>query len=154
MVFIKQRGKTDCGVAAIAMLCNATYEQANRAIPWRRQSLLNGTDTKMLRTTAERLGYESRSTPEDGLKVVKAPKSWKDLPSPLLDDWWHLIPDNSLVKVRHPTMSVWHWVAWRKGRVYDPARGVFTPGKSGYKPSSYMEFIKETDDGTKSSLHN
>ena len=147
MAFIRQRNKTDCGVCATAMLCNATYEEVYRHIPWRREGILYGTDTKMLRTAAERLGYECRSTPMDRLKVIKAPKSWNGLPPPLVDDWWHLIPDNSLVKVRHPTRSQWHWVAWRKGRVYDPARGVFAPGKSGYKPSSYMEFVKEeTDD--------
>ena len=142
--FIKQRGETDCGVCAMAMLCNATYEDVYRTIPWRRQGILCGTDTKMLLTAAERLGYEGRSTPENRMKVVKAPKSWEDLPPPLPDDWWHLIPNNSLVKVRHPTdNTIWHWVAWRKGRVYDPARGVFTPGKSGLKPASYMHIVPE-----------
>ena len=34
MAFIKQRCKTDCGVCAIAMLCNATYETVYRHIPY------------------------------------------------------------------------------------------------------------------------
>lgn len=137
----------DCGVCAIAMLCNVTYEYAYRHIPWRKEGILYGTDTKQLRVAAETIGYVSQSTPQKRMKTIKPPKSWDNLPPPIQSDWWHLIPDNSLVKVRHPTdKTIWHWVAWRKGRVYDPARGVFTPGKSGLKPSSYMEFVKEKDD--------
>ena len=149
MAFIRQRGKKDCGVAALAMLCNATYEVAYRAIPWRRTGVLRGTDTTMLRRAGIKLGYRTESTPQNRLKPLKAPRGWEGLPPPLVEDFWVLIPDNSLVKIPHPKGPGWgwHWVAWRKGRVYDPARGVFAPGKYGVKPSSYMEFIKEIDDG-------
>ena len=149
MAFIRQRGKKDCGVAVLAMLCGVSYEEADKAIPWRREGNLYGTNTTMLREGGINLGYRTKSTPQDRLKVVKAPKSWVSMPPPLVDDFWVLIPDNSLVKIPHPKGRNygWHWVAWRKGRVYDPARGVFAPGKHGTKPSSYMEFIKEIDDG-------
>ena len=147
MAFIKQKHKTDCGVAALAMLCDVTYEEATRVIPWRRQGVLYGTDIKQLREGAMTLGYKNPSDRPPRMKTIKPPKSWDDLLPPIQSDWWHLIPDNSLVKVRHPTdKTIWHWVAWRKGRVYDPARGVFTPGKSGLKPSSYMQFVKEEKD--------
>ncbi len=138
MTFIRQRNKKDCGVAAIAMLCDATYEDADRAIPWGRRGWMDGTDTKMLRAAALRLGYEGRGTPQNRLKVVKAPLF-------LTEDLWALIPANSLVKVPHPKGKTWgwHWVAWRKGRIYDPARGVFTPWHVGIKPSSYMHFVPE-----------
>jgi hypothetical protein len=147
MAFIRQRNKKDCGVAALAMLCDVTYEEANRSIPWRRKGNLEGITTKMLREAAGKLGYSTESTPQDRLKIVKAPKSWDPLPHPIVSDFWHLIPDNSLVKIPHPKGPGWgwHWVAWRKERIYDPARGVFHPSKYGTKPSSYMEFIKSDD---------
>jgi hypothetical protein len=91
-----------------------------------------GTDTKMLRVAAERLGFEGRGTPKQQLKRLGG-DSWRD------------IPDSSLVKVPHPNpkISLWHWVAWRKGKVYDPARGVFSPEKVGLRPSAYMHFVPE-----------
>lgn len=147
MVFVRQKGKKDCGVAVLAMLCDVTYEEADKAIPWRREGNFDGTTTKQLQEAAAKFGYRTESTPQDRLKVVKALKSWSSLPSPLVEDFWVLIPDNSLVKIPHPKGPGWgwHWVAWRKGRVYDPARGVFTPGKYGVKPSSYMQFIAVED---------
>lgn len=147
MAFIWQRGEKDCGVAALAMLCNVTYEEADKTIPWRREGNLAGTTTKMLRDGGAKLGYSTESTPQDRLKVVKAPKSWASRPPSIVADFWHLIPDNSLVKIPHPRGSGWgwHWVVWRKHSVYDPARGVFHPSKYGTKPSSYMEFIKVED---------
>jgi hypothetical protein len=37
-------------------------------------------------------------------------------------------------------------VAWRKGKIYDPARGVFTNIRFGDGLAvSYMQFIKEND---------
>ncbi len=145
MTFIRQKNEGDCGVAAIAMLCDATYDDADFVIPWRRVGSLYGTDTKMLRAAALRLGYEGRGTPQHRLKVVKAPKSWANLTTFLPEDFWALIPSNSLVKIPHPKGRGWgwHWVAWRKGHIYDPARGVFTPGNFGVKPSSYMHFVPE-----------
>lgn len=132
MAFIRQRNKKDCGVAAIAMICDVTYEEAERVIPWRRHGCLHGTDTKMLRAAAARLGYEGLGTPKHQLKRLGG-GSWQD------------IPDNSLIKIPHPNGSGWgwHWVAWRKGKVYDPARGVFKPGEHGVEPSSYMHFVPE-----------
>ncbi len=148
MAFIRQRNRKDCGVATLAMLCGVTYEEAYRIIPWRKHGILFGTDTKMLRAGAERLGYRTESTPQDRLRVVRPPKDWGGLAGALISDFWYLIPDNSLVKVPHPKGRNygWHWVAWRKEHIYDPARGVFHPSKYGTKPASYMEFIKETDD--------
>ena len=139
MAFIRQRTKTDCGVAALAMLCNVPYEEANRAIPWRREGCLQGTTTRQLREGAEKLGYKTESTPKNRLKPLIGPKWIKT---------WTAIPDNSLVKVPHPKGSShgWHWVVWRKGQIYDPARGVFRNLSGTSTPSSYMQFLKETDD--------
>lgn len=147
MAFIRQRNKKDCGVAALAMLCDVTYEEAHNAIPWKSSSTIHGTDTKQLREAAMKLGYLTESTPQHRLKPVKAPKSWESLPPPMLSDWWTLVPDESLVKIPHPRGPGWgwHWVAWRKGRIYDPARGVFSPAKYSVKPSRYMRFIKVDD---------
>lgn len=143
-VFIRQRTKNDCGIACLSMLCAVTYEEAEKAIPWRSSSSIHGTDTKQLREGAMRLGYSTESTLQHRLKPVKAPKSWEGLLPPMVSDWWALIPDNSLVKIPHPKGPSWgwHWVAWRSGRVYDPAYGVVAPGKYGVKPLSYMEFKK------------
>ncbi len=148
MAFIRQRGKKDCGVAVLAMLCNVTYEAAYRAIPWRREGILYGTSTTMLRQGGIKLGYRTESTPQHRLKVVRQKAFWEELPPPSISDLWYLVPDNSLVKVPHPIEERnWHWVAWRKDHIYDPARGVFHPSKYGVKPTAYMEFIKEDDDG-------
>lgn len=146
MAFIRQRNTQDCGVAVIAMLCDVTYEEAERAIPWRRGGNLSGTTTKQLRDGAMRLGYSTKSTSQNRLKVVVAPKWWAGLPPPEPGHLWGEVPNNSLVKVPHPEGPGygWHWVAWRKSRVYDPARGVFNALTYGVKPSSYMTFKKET----------
>ncbi len=138
MAFIKQRGKSDCGVAALAMLCGVTYEWAEQAIPWRRRGVAGGTTTKQLRDGAERLGFEGRGTEQGHLKRMP-PFEIPLLPSPR----WHLIPDNSLVKVPNPLAFGWHWVVFKKGKIYDPAHGVFRPGQGNYYaiPSSYMQFV-------------
>lgn len=145
MAFVKQRNKRDCGVAALAMLCDVTYEDANRAIPWRREGILSGTTTTQLREGGIKLGYATESTPQDRLKVIRAPKSWAE--RKVDPDIWSLIPNNSLVKIPASLGSGdWHWVVWRKGKIYDPARGVFFPRKYGDNyPSSYMKFKKVED---------
>lgn len=139
MPYVRQRHKTDCGIAALAMLCGVTYEEADQAIPWRRDGHKHGTTTAMLRQGALKLGYATRSTPKNRLKPIYAPK---DIPSWELSILWLSIPGNSLVKIPHPKGSGygWHWVVWRNKKVYDPARGVFR--KFDTMPSSYMEFIK------------
>jgi len=52
MVFVRQRRKRDCGVAALAMLCNVNYEEAREAIPWyvnkKGYTIRKGTTTRMM----------------------------------------------------------------------------------------------------------
>lgn len=129
------------------MLCDVSYEAANKAIPWRRIGNLNGTDTKQLREGGAKLGYRTESTPQDRLKPIHPPKGWTEEHGTRIDHRiWTFIPANSLVKVPSP-FSGWHWVVWRKNKIYDPARGVFKPTQYGdVYPSSYMQFIKENDD--------
>lgn len=141
MAFIKQKLKSDCGVAALAMLCDVTYEEAERAIPWSSSSTIHGTDTKQLRAGGLKLGYRTESTPQNRLKQVSLPPKWRNLPVPNTSDWWYLIPDNSLVKIGSEQVG-WHWVVWRKNKIYDPSRGVFHPSRHGSRPLSYMQFIK------------
>ena len=131
MAEVRQRGKKDCGIAALAMLCNVTYEEAEKAIPWRKHGLLYGTDTKMLRAGAWKLGYNGLGTPKHQLRRLSNSVGGEHR--------WYEIPDNSLVKI--PAEHSWHWVAWRKGKVYDPARGVFKPAKYNNFPSAYMQFV-------------
>ncbi len=142
MAFIRQRNSKDCGVAALAMLCDVTYEKAYEAIPWRREGILNGTNTTMLRQAGLKLGYRTVSTPQDRLKLISPPPGW---PKEIDHTIWSLIPDNSLVKL--PQLlgeRGWHWVVWRNGKIYDPTCGVFRPEKYGGRyPSSYMEFKKK-----------
>ncbi len=133
MAYIKQRTKKDCGVAALAMLCDVDYKEANHAIPWRREGVLEGTTTTMLAAGAKRLGYNVRGTYTDRLKLVRRP---------VTEGSWFQIPDNSLVKLPHPTENhSWHWVAWRKNKIYDPSRGVFHPYGYLPLPTSYLEFL-------------
>ncbi len=145
MAYVKQQSKNDCGVAALAMLCDVSYEAAYRAIPWRKKGITFGTDTKMIRAGAAMLGYTGIGTPKHQLKRIKQPpfasivpgQQWHERPSTA--DMWRAIPDNSLVKVEAP--HGWHWVAWRKGKVYDPARGgAFKPERY-VKPVAYMQFV-------------
>ena len=145
MAYIEQRCKTDCGVACLAMLCDVTYEEALKAIPWRKRGMLEGCSTRMIREGAEALGFGVRGTKTDRLKTVREPKAWRGLPNPITEDFWRMIPDNSLVKIKHDhgyTQNGWHWVSWRKQKVYDPGRGVFHPGKFGHKPRAYLEILK------------
>lgn len=141
MAFVKQKCRSDCGIAALAMLCDVDYATAKEAITWWKKYIYY-TNTKQLRKAAIKLGYQTKSTPQNRLKVVLTPKSWAILAVPMPQDWWYLIPNNSLVKVTSPN-GQWHWVVWRKNKIYDPARGVFHPGKHGATPRSYMQFIKE-----------
>ncbi len=138
MAFVRQRNKRDCGVAALAMLCDVTYEEAEKAIPWRREGCLEGTTAKMLREGAEKFGYQTHSTPQNRLKPIRAPKEpegWSTM------DVWDMIPDNSLVKIANPKgpNHGFHWVVWRKNKIYDPACGVFRIYWA--LPLSYMIFI-------------
>lgn len=127
MAYVKQKHSRDCGVAALAMLCDVEYEDANRAIPWRREGCLNGTTTKQLIEGAAKLGYETRG---DRLQIVRPPAGWVEQHGTKVDyRIWTFIANNSLVKVPGPDGRNWHWVVWRKGKIYDPARGVFKPEK-------------------------
>ena len=138
MAFVRQRSKTDCGIAALAMLCDVSYEKALPAIRWRATSGNRGTTTHMLREAARKLGYRTKSTPQKRLKIIKAPDVW--VGKTVGGEIWGFIPENSLVKI--PCKIGWHWVVWRKGKVYDPAKGVFRPRKYDKIPTSYMEFVK------------
>ena len=124
MAYVKQRAKNDCGVAALAMLCDVSYAEAEVAIPWRKHGLLYGIDTKMIRAGAAKLGYTGIGTPKHRLKQCH---------------YWNCIPSNSLVKT--PAPHGWHWVVWRKCKIYDPARGgAFKPERY-VKPVAYMQFV-------------
>ena len=127
MAYVIQKGKTDCGVACLAMLCDVEYEDAMRAIPWKRAGLLDGTTTKQIREGAEKIGMY---TTYDRLRPLRE-KTWED------------IPDNSLVKIINPNDERrWHWVVWRKNKIYDPAVGVFKPKKFYAEPVSFMQFLR------------
>lgn len=132
MKYIKQKNKTDCGIAALAMLCDVTYEEAERSIPWRRQGVLRGTDTKQLREGGAKLGYRVKSTPKSHLLRSQG-------------KGWSTIPPNSLVKIAADG-GYWHWVVWSGRKIYDPARGVFLPKRYDTEPISYMQFLEENDD--------
>ena len=144
MSFVKQRLKSDCGIACLAMLCDVTYDKAAGVILWE-WGKYKGTTTKQLRVAALSFGYPVDSTPQLRLKVVREPKGWRDAntPAPSTSDWWYLIPPNSLVKIKRDNASSgdWHWVVWKKNKIYDPARGVFHPSRYNHKPSSYMQFL-------------
>ena len=145
MAFVQQKDKMDCGVAVVAMLADVTYEEANRAIPWRKEG--RGTTTKHMVTALDTLRYEADGT---RLRVLRVPKG-----AAITHSWelWHWVPSHSLVKVPsgYPNDRGWHWVMWKKGKIYDPARGVFKPGRyhrgGGNLPSSYLPF-KRIGNGT------
>jgi len=133
-MFVRQRWKHDCGVAALAMLCNVNYEEAREAIPWyvnkKGYAIRKGTTTRMMRVGAKELGFLGRGT---NLKRLS--------PFKILSEFWVHIPDNSLVRVPDPDSRNWHWVVWKNYKIYDPARGVFKSDDYHYQPSRYMEFV-------------
>lgn len=150
MAFVKQRTKTDCGVAALAMLCDVTYEQARAVVVWHSfkldPNLRGGTTTRTLRKAAISLGYKTKSTPQNRLKTIKTPDVVR-VGKLKITGWetetWNSIPDNSLVKIPFtPGRRGWHWVVWKNRKIYDPARGVFLPRKFDRVPTSYMEFVQ------------
>lgn len=106
MSFVKQRYKDDCGVACLAMLMDVTYEEALNAL-FLRGAEKHYTKTKEIICGVNHLGG---STEKGRLTPCKK---------------WDQVPDNSLVKIRWKGVRDWHWVVWRKGKVYDPALGVF-----------------------------
>jgi ABC-type bacteriocin/lantibiotic exporter with double-glycine peptidase domain len=127
MAFVRQLNSRDCGVAALAMLCNVTYEEASKSIPWRREGVLRGTTTKQIIEGAIKLGYETK---HDQLQVIRPPEGWVTENGTNVDyRIWSFIANNSLVKVPADFSRNWHWVVYNKNKIYDPARGVFKPKK-------------------------
>ena len=150
MAYVKQKNKFDCGVAAVAMLCEVTYEEANRVIPWRRQGHLEGTDSSQLTKAMNTLGWWVKGTKNGRLRVITAPREYTG--KEVGFEIWSFIPDNSLVKVRldDSKLNFFHWVVWRKGKIYDPSLGVFKPKKycdtfPAVIPSSYLKVEKKND---------
>src|SRR3546814_11699373 len=130
MAFVAQRRKTDCGVAALAMLCDVAYEDADNAIPWRRHGVSRGTTTTQLREGGAKLGYSTKSTPHDRLKPISVPDEWiSDVDRQVGPEIWGLIPANSLVKVPNSDGRNWHWGVWDGERIIDPGRGTFEPDR-------------------------
>jgi hypothetical protein len=109
------------------MLCDVSYEEAKAAIVRHPKARGWGTSTKQVKAAGKRLGYEGEGTKTGRLVPLRT----KD---------WTAIPDNSLVKIRMVDRLERHWVVWRKGSIYDPARGVFKPRVYDKKPSSYLWF--------------
>lgn len=140
MVYVKQRHVSDCGVAALAMLCRTTYEEALIAIPFHRRGIWGGIDTRQVREAAEKLGYLA-----DGTRLNTIRRSAKCEAREIM---WHALPDNSLVKVQGNDgcgpnhYSGWHWVVWCRGMIHDPDAGVFYPSAYWRTPSSYLAFYK------------
>lgn len=129
IIYVGQREAKDCGVAAIAMLCEVTYEEADFAIP-RDRPRKYGTTTRQLIEGAAELGYRACGNRLRPLRYDKIS--------------WTGIEDNSLVKVPHPRGNGWHWVVWCGSEIYDPARGVFRPlFYEGGRPISRLRFISE-----------
>lgn len=109
MQHVRQRTATDCGVAALAMACGVTYEQAFDAIfptngKRRRRKRVFRTTTRHLREAAHRLGF----------KTTHRLRKWEE----------DLLSDRAIVKV-NPVKQTWHWmvVEVKAGRCkwYDPA---------------------------------
>lgn len=130
MTYVKQKHFHDCGVACFAMLIDITYETAFHILfssqPKKRKYYLT---TKAIKTAAVVNGF---IVEQDRLKRCK---EWNDVPS------------NSLVKVwgEHIPKNYWHWVVYRKEKIYDPGRGVFKPDKYPLQLKSYLEVKKGPD---------
>lgn len=146
MAYVRQRNKKDCGVAAVAMLCLVTYEQAHAAIPWSKRDKKSGTTTKQLTTSIHNLGFIPNGTNRGYLKrlIVGVHDDRSDVRF-----LWNHIPNNSLVKIPGEADD-WHWVVWRKGKIYDPSLGVFTPRHYSNRfpemiPTSYIHVEKKDD---------
>lgn len=132
MAFIRQRTDKDCGVCCLAMLAGLSYEESLGLIFGDEPPRNLSTKTKDIVAAASRSAHAF--TTRTRLKVCRS-KAWSEVPS------------NSLVKIRHKGHSNWHWVAYRKGKVYDPARGVSTTNKCGKGPSSYIEICSDSSVG-------
>ena len=129
MSYVQQKNKNDCGVASLAMLCDVSYEEAHRSISWFPSAKIWGVDTKMIREGAIKLGYAFIGT-EQGRMIPLGKRNWLQ------------IPHNSLVKVPNPKEpGHWHWVVWRKNKVYDPALGVFPSHRYPWRPTSYATLV-------------
>lgn len=153
VTFIRQRYSSDCGIAALAMLCEVTYEEAYKAIPWGKRGWRQGTTTKEMRLGGENLGYFTVSDTKKHLLPIRnfaASRGGIDTQGCRVCnaiELWGIIPRNSLVKIPHPEGWGSHWVVWRNGKIHDPARGVFTPKKfvelfPDQRPTSFMQFIR------------
>lgn len=127
--YVRQRGRTDCGVACLAMLCNTSWWGARSAIFGDKRCRSYSTRTADMSRGAAWLGYrlDRRLRPARG-------KGWREIPAP------------ALVKVANHKKRGWHWVVVAGDGdarlVYDPAvDGRLTPEayqkRTGLVPRAY-----------------
>ena len=144
MAFIEQKYTTDCGVCCLAMIVDCSWDEACWAIG--DAELAVGKDWEAYSTSTRQLKNALPS-----LNAMALQQRLKPLPHKRVSDSdsrlqekiarWNLVPDNSLVKIKKPFSSSWHWVTKRKGKIYDPARGVYTPKAYDHFPSSFLEVL-------------
>lgn len=120
---IRQRNNTDCGIACIAMVTNLEYDSVLTQLGVINNNFTYGLTSDDLVYFLSKLKYKV---------VVSDCLTWSD------------IPNNSIAFVVNEfyVCLMGHWVVYKKGKIYDPARGVFKPSKYDKQPSSYLHVTR------------
>jgi hypothetical protein len=118
---IHHRKRNDCGVCAVANLCNISWPTAALRLFGEKfaNKLAFNTKTRQIALAIHL----------DDFKLIRI----KD---------WHDIPDNSIVKVIPSVCEgtgSWHWVVWRDGLVWDGLHAQpLTPDRYNHRLVSYL----------------
>lgn len=100
--YVRQRGKSDCGVASVAMVTGVTYEKAFLAIGFEDGESEFFTTHSMLTEAIRTLGAEVR---------------WRKFRA------WSLVEGRAVVAVNHRyNRQYFHWIVFCEGELFDPYR--------------------------------
>ena len=117
MRLVHQKGKTDCGVACLAMLTHTSYASAKRIIFGSKPAGL--TRPEQMKRALTELGKApaARLIPFRG-------RHYKSLEFP------------ALIKTNLRKDRTWHWVVWSGNKLLDPKVPPYTA--RGLRPVSYL----------------
>jgi hypothetical protein len=126
------------------MLCDVNYEEAKKSIRFSPSRINLAAGSYQIYDAGKKLGHKIDC---DGKGVYRRGRLKKVPESDLDMSPWFNVPYHSIVRVVTPKdkprgYDKYHWVVWDKGKIYDPARGVFKPETYDKEPEGYMEFIR------------
>jgi ABC-type bacteriocin/lantibiotic exporter with double-glycine peptidase domain len=122
MKLVRQKTKTDCGVACFAMLADISYAQARRALFGEKHKGPGYTYKDQMRNALKAFGVVLSE------RLTRCPR-----PERLTQD--------ALIRTNELSNGMWHWVVWdaRRAKILDPL-----PYKRRLRPLSCLVVLERT----------